>query len=153
TAILVAVLPAFRVAGGHVQDSLRAGGHGSTTDRGGMRTRASLLSLQVALSVTLLVVTALLTVSFILVAHLEPGFTAEHVLAVDVSRPASRYTAEPVRQRAYDRMLAAIQALPGVESASTTSMLPLRGQGQTNGAVPAGSTGPRGAQPNANYRF
>jgi putative ABC transport system permease protein len=153
TAVLVALLPAWRIGGRQVQGSLRAGGLGSTTDRGGMRTRASLLSLQVALSVTLLVVTALLTVSFIRLANLDPGFTAERALAVDISMPASRYTAERVRQAAYDRLLAAIQALPGVESASTTSMLPLRGSGQVNSTVPEGSTGPRAEQPNANYRF
>jgi len=58
-----------------------------------------------------------------------------------------------VRQRAYDRLLAAVHALPGVEGATTTSTLPLRGPGQTNFIVPDGRTAPRSEQPSANFRF
>jgi putative ABC transport system permease protein len=153
TAVLVALLPAWRIAGRDVQASLRAGGLGTTGDRGGMRARSALLSLQVALSVTLLVVTALLSVSFLRLTRRDPGFTADRVLAVDLSMPATRYTAEPVRQAVYDRLLSAIAALPGVDSATTTSMLPLRGSGQVNAVVPEGDSRPRSEHSSANFRF
>jgi putative ABC transport system permease protein len=112
-----------------------------------------LLSLQVGLSVMLLVVTALLSVSFARLLKIDRGFTAAGVLSVDVALPATRYAATPVRLAVYDRLLAAIQALPGVESVTTTSMLPLAGQGQVNFIAAEGDTRPRAERPSANFRF
>ena len=151
--LLVAILPAWRIAGDDVQAALRAGGAGTTGDRGGLRTRAVLLALQVALSVTLLVVTALLSVSFARLLNVDRGFSAERVLAVDIALPASRYADEPARLAAYDRLLAGIHALPGVEGATTTSMLPLSGGGQVNFIAADGNTRPISELPTANFRF
>jgi predicted permease len=57
-----------------------------------------------------------------------------------------------VRQAAYDRILAAVHALPGVDAASTTSLLPLRA-GQTNFIAKEGETRPMSELPSANFRF
>jgi len=153
TAMLVAVLPALRTASRGVQAALRAGGAAVASDRGGVRTRATLLALQVGLSVVLLVVTGLLSASFLRVLNADRGFDADRVLAVDIALPAIRYGAEPVRRDAYDRMLAAVRELPGVRAATTLSALPMTGSGQVNGVVPDGATGPRSDYPTANFRF
>jgi predicted permease len=112
-----------------------------------------LLALQVALSVTLLVVTALFGVSFVKLMRVDRGFSAEHVLAVDVSLPSSRYERAPVRVAAYDRILAALQALPGVTSVSWTSVLPLKGQDWGDIVTVDGDVRPIFERPIANYRF
>lgn len=98
--VIVAVLPAWRLAGRDVQTGLRDLGTSFTSDRGGVRSRAALLAVQVAVSVTLLVVTALLTLSFVRVMRVDRGFIADRVLAVDLALPAERYAAEPVRRAA-----------------------------------------------------
>jgi putative ABC transport system permease protein len=151
--LLVAILPAWRVASHDVEAALRAGGGGVASDRGGLRARSALLALQVGLSVTLLAVTALLATSFWRLVNAARGFDAERVLAVDLSLPAARYAADPVRLAVYDRMIAAVRALPGVEAASTTSLLPMTGSGQVNPLVPDGSTAPVSSQPSANFRY
>jgi predicted permease len=151
--VLVAIVPAWRIAGRDLEAALRAGAAAVASDRGGLRSQAVLLALQVGLSVTLLVVTALFGASFVRVLKVDRGFTAERVLAVDVALPATRYADEPVRQATYDRLLAAIHTLPGVEGVTTTSMLPLRGQGQINFIAREGSTLPRSELPSANFRF
>ena len=87
--LAVAVVPAWRTARRDVQEVLRAGG-GTTT--GGLRIRSVLLSVQVALAVTLLVVTALLTMSFTRLLRSERGFSPEGVVAADVSMPPGRYS-------------------------------------------------------------
>lgn len=153
TGMLVALLPAWRTANSETQAALRAGGGGTTGDRAGLRTRSALLALQVALSVALLVVTALLSLSFARLLRVDRGFNAEPVLAVDVALPMNRYGVESMRLAAYDRLLAAIQALPGVEAATTTSMLPLSGQGQVNFVAADGNTRPTSELPTANFRF
>jgi predicted permease len=153
TGVLVALVPAWRMAAGDVQAALRAKATAVASDRGSTRSHATLLALQVGLSVTLLVVTALLGTSLMRVLTVDRGFSAERVLATEVALPATRYAEEPVRRAAYDRLLAAVRALPGVEGATTTSMLPLRGQGQINFIAPEGNTLPRSALPSANFRF
>jgi macrolide transport system ATP-binding/permease protein len=151
--LLVAILPAWRTAGGTVQTALRTGGIATTSDFGAMRTRATLLAIQVALSVTLLVVTGLLTRSFVRLVNVDRGFAADRVLAVGISMPAARYADVPARLAAYDRLLGALHTVPGVESAASTSMLPLAGQGQVNFIAAVGDKRPRSERPSANFRF
>ena len=151
--LLVALLPAWRMAGRDVEQSLRAGALATTADRGGMRTRGALVALQVALSLTLLVVTALLGASFVRLMNAERGFVADRVLVVPISLPAQRYSASAPRLAAYDRLLGSIRALPAVRSATTMSVMPLTGTPQTNAVVPDGSTAPRSANPTADFRF
>jgi predicted permease len=151
--LLVALLPAWRIAAEDVEGVLRSTGAAVASERVGLRVRAILLSVQVGLSVTLLVVTALLSVSFVRLLEVDRGFNSERVLAVEVSLPAKRYADAPRRLTAYDRVLEAVKVLPGIEHATTTSMLPLRGQAQVNFIVAEGSTAPRSEQPSANFRF
>lgn len=151
--LLVALVPAARTAGRDAQSALRVGALAVASDRRGLRGHAALLTAQVGLSVTLLVVTALFVTSLVRVLNIDRGFSDERVLVVDVALPATRYAEEPVRQAAYDRMLAAVQALPGVEGAATTSMLPLRGEGQVNFVAREGAILSASELPSANFRF
>jgi predicted permease len=118
-----------------------------------MRTRGVLLALQVALSLTLLVVGALLGASFMRLMNADHGFAADRVLVVPISLPLQRYTSEAARLAVFDRLLAASHALPGVQTASTASAAPLSGSTQVNTITPDGSTAPRSEQPTANFRF
>jgi putative ABC transport system permease protein len=150
---VVAILPAWRTARRDVERTLRAGALTTTSDRAGLRTRGTLLAVQVALSLTLLAVTGLLGASFVRLMNVDRGFIVDQVLLVPVSLPANRYDGEPVRQAAFDRLLDAVRPLPGVSSATVISVAPLTGSGTVNGIAPEGSTLPRSAQPNANFRF
>src|SRR5581483_6825492 len=151
--LAVAVLPAWRLSRRDVQVGLRAAGTATTSDRRGVRARGTLVALQIALSVVLLVVTGLLAASFVRLLNVDRGFVADRVLAVRISLPASRYRDDVMKRAVYDRALAAVRAMPGVDDASTTSMTPLGGQGQVNFIAREGSTLPRSQQPTANFRF
>lgn len=150
--LVVALLPAWRIAGRDVQAALRAGGHGAT-DRRGQRVRATLLGLQVALSVTLLVVTALFVTSFVRLLRIDPGFSPDGVVAVEVAPLASRYPDTPERAALYDRILERVQRLPGVTSAAWTSLLPLSGETWVDLISRDGDTRPSSQKVSANYRF
>jgi predicted permease len=149
----VAMLPAWRAARRDLEHTLRAGALTTTSDRAGMRVRGALLALQVALSLTLLVVTGLLAASFVRLMNVDRGFVAERALLVPLSMPGDRYGSEPVRQAAYQRLVAAVRALPDVVSATTLSATPLSGSTQVNTVAPDGSRLPRSEQPSANFRF
>ena len=151
--LLVACVPAWRLARSDVQATLRVQTAAVAGDRRSLRSQGTLLALQVALSVTLLVVTALLAASLVRVLNVERGFTVDRVLAVDLSLPAARYATERVRQPVYDRLLAAVQTVPGVSTVSTTSVLPLRGPSGSNSIAPEGKTWTISEMPIANFRF
>jgi len=152
TGLVVALLPAWRIAARDVQGALRAGGHGAT-DRGGLRVRSTLLGLQVALSVTLLVVTGLLVTSFVRLLHVDPGFSTERVVAVEIAPLASRYPDAPRRAALYDRITERVHALPGITSIAWTSALPLTGETWVDVISKPGDTRPSSQRPSANYRF
>jgi putative ABC transport system permease protein len=151
--LLVAVVPAWRLGRRDVQATLRAETATVASDRRSLRSQGTLLALQIALSVTLLMVTALFGASLVRVLSVERGFSVDRVLAVDLSLPAARYATERVRQPVYDRLLAAVLALPGVRAVSTTSVLPLRGPSGTQSIVPEGKTLTISERSIANFRF
>jgi predicted permease len=150
--LCVALLPAWRIGRGDVQATLRGGGHGAT-DRGGLRVRATLLAVQVALSVTLLVVTGLFVTSFVQLLRVDPGFSPDRVTAVEIAPIANRYPDEKARAALYDRILASARDLPGITSAAWTSALPLTGETWVDLIARIGDTRPSSQKPSANYRF
>jgi putative ABC transport system permease protein len=150
--LAVAVLPAWRIARGDVQAILRAGGHG-TTDRGGLRVRATLLAVQVALSVTLLVVTGLFTTSFLHLLRIDPGFSTQNVIVFEIAPVASRYPTMESRAKLYDRISERVQTLPGIISAAWTSALPLTGETWVDAVGRVDQLDPSIQRPSANYRF
>ncbi len=151
--LVIALLPAWRVAGRDVQGALRATTLAVSTDRRGLQMRAVLLATQIALSVTLLIVTALLGISFYRLLHVDRGFDTGRVITATIAFPASRYEEAEARVAAYDRTLAAVRALPAVESVSWVSLLPTRGEGWVDLVNVPGETRPVFERPNANYRF
>lgn len=153
TALLLALLPIARVLRADVQNGLRAGSRTVAGTAASTHSHAVLLTVQVGVSVTLLVVTGLIVTSFARLLQVDRGFQADRVLAVDIALPAARY-AEPAPQRAaYERLIAGVRALPGVETVTTTSLLPMRGQGQVNFVVPEGRVVETAERATANFRL
>jgi putative ABC transport system permease protein len=150
--LAVALLPAWRLNRHDVQGMLRAGDRGAT-DRGGLRTRAALLAVQVAVSVTLLVMTGLFVTSFLHLLRIDPGFSTDHVIAVEIKPTASRYPDAKSRSALYDRILDRVHTLPDISSAAWTSMLPLNGETWVDLIARLDDTRPTQRKPSANYRF
>jgi predicted permease len=95
----------------------------------------------------------LLGVSFARLLRVDRGFVSDRVLAVDVTLPGARYTAATPRVGVYDRILAALSALPGVESAAWASNLPLTGESWVDAILPKDLSEATRDVPVANYRF
>ena len=126
--LLFGVLPAWRFTRHNPQEALRAGSHTVTEARGGMRLREVLISLEVGLSAALLIVAGLLAGSLNRLLHVEKGFDADRVLTVELGLAGPLY-AEPVnRERFFDRLLAKVGAIPGVQAAGVVTALPTSGE-------------------------
>jgi len=82
-------------------------------------TRRVVVIVQVAITLTLLVASALAAQSLIRLAALDLGFDAANVLTLDLSRlDQSRYSTYAARRRVVDDLVAGLERLPGVQSAA-----------------------------------
>jgi len=108
------------------------GGQHRTTMGGAARRAASTLAAaEIALAVVLLVGAGLTLRSFANLVAVDPGFTPDGVLTVQVGLPAGRYREAPARAAAYQRLFAALAALPGVERVGGAAVTPLTGNNWT----------------------
>jgi predicted permease len=122
TAAFVIVVPAARVWRGNLQEVLHEGGRTSTGGR--QRLRDILVAVQVGGSLTLLIVAGLFVRSLRGVQNSDLGFDPQHVLNVTLDPNEIGYT-EAQGRTFYRAMLERARALPGVQSASLASVVPL----------------------------
>jgi putative ABC transport system permease protein len=123
--ILFGLAPALQLSKPDLSTVLRDEGRGSTGTRGRSRARNLLVVTQVALSMVLLVGSGLLIRSFVRLQTVNLGFDPARVLTMRIALPPTKY-ATPLQQITfYNRVLKAVQSLPGVQVATITSALPL----------------------------
>src|SRR5439155_24560526 len=75
----------------------------------------------------LLIGSGLLTLSFVRLLNIRPGFRPQNVLAARVSLPPSRYSDDARARNFLQGLLERIRAIPGVENAGITNLLPFTG--------------------------
>ena len=122
-AALFGLAPAFKVASGNLQDALKDSGQGMSAGRRHERMRAILVVSEIALACVLLVGAGLLLRSFLRVLDVDLGFEPSRaaVIKIDYDDQGKAERRGPILQN----MLENISAIPGVESAGVTDMLPL----------------------------
>ncbi len=122
TCIAFGVGPALRAARKIDLNALRAK---STVARRSDRLRQGLVLAEVACTVMLLIGAGLLAKALWRVQSVDPGFRAENVLTMRTSLPLPKYSGVEPRTQFYSSVLAKVRALPGVNSASYISFLPM----------------------------
>jgi len=151
TGCLFGILPAWRVTRFGPLDTLKSGGAATTESRRTRRLREGLVGLQVALTTLLLILAGLLTASLGKLLRGDAGFAVQNVLVAGADLPPQSYAQPDVRLRFYDRVLAAMQSLPGIRAAGWIRIPPLAGQGSVTGIhLPGEQTSAE--KPQANYR-
>lgn len=123
TGLLFGLAPALAAARGSLQSTLqRAGVRGGSGRHSG---RGVLVVSEVALAVMLLLGAGLLLRSLGRLVSVDPGFAAEGLLTMEVQTGGARYREDPPTWDFFDRAVTAVRAVPGVESAAFTSLLPM----------------------------
>jgi putative ABC transport system permease protein len=123
TGVIFGLAPALEATRLNLSESLKEGGKSA----GGMRARrlrGSLVILEVALAVVLLVGAGLLIRSFARLQRVDPGFDAHGLLTMKVNLPVRKYNTDQKRIDFFRRAIAQMQSMPGVESAGAVSFLP-----------------------------
>lgn len=121
--ILFGVVPALSATRRNLHHGLRSGSR--RTAGGSGMTRATLVVAEVALALLLLVGSGLLLRSMKRLLDVSPGFNPEQMLTVQIQSGGPRMSTDTATWQYFERVLAAVRALPGVASAALTSQLPL----------------------------
>ncbi|MCP9495786.1 MAG: ABC transporter permease [Pyrinomonadaceae bacterium MAG19_C2-C3] len=152
TGILFGLAPALQASKTDVNETLKEGGRGAS---GGLRrnkARNLLVVTEIALSLVLLVGAALMMRSFVNATKADTGFNAQNVLTLRLGLPVTRYAEEEEKFVFYRDLLARIESLPGVRSASAASIIPLADSSSGASFVPEGAMPPPGEEPSAQFR-
>jgi putative ABC transport system permease protein len=128
TSLLFGTVPAIQGAPSDVAQQLKGAGR-TTEARRGARLRSTLVVLQVAVSVVLLVGSGLMIRSLAGLASVPLGFTADNLVTVALNLNASDYPEGDQIRLFYADLLERVRAIPGVVEAGMISQLPLRDPG------------------------
>jgi putative ABC transport system permease protein len=142
TGLLFGIAPALTASSVELHTTLKEGTRGAGVGRGA-RTRAILVTVEVALSIVLLVGAGLLIRSFVRLMTVPLGFESEHVLTLQLSLPRVTYPEGHQRVGFFRDIIADVQTLPGVVSAGAVSFLPLKGLASATSFEVVGRPKPR----------
>lgn len=122
-AAVFGLAPAFKLAAGSLHEALKDGGPGMSQGRRHERVRSVLVIAEVALASVLLVGSGLLLRSFLRLLDVDLGFAPSNVAAIKVEIDDGGRIAR--RGPIVQQMLERVRAIPGIEAAGMTDMLPL----------------------------
>ena len=127
--ILFGLAPALKSWNADPQSSLKEGGRGSTNPH--HRAQSTLVILQMALTLILLVSAGLLLRTIRHLWEVDPGFDAQHLISFRVGVSRSLTKTPSSTRIAYQQLIERIRQIPGVQAADFTDVVPLSGQGGT----------------------
>jgi len=87
----------------------------------------SLVTAEVALSLTLLIAAGLLTKSLLTLQHVNPGFRPDQLLTLRITLPRQQYPENHQTAAFYRQLLERLESTPGVTAAGVSTRLPLTG--------------------------
>jgi len=128
--VMFGLTPALSIVRQSESNLLRVGSGQSA--RRGRRLQRSLVATEIALSFVLLLGAALLARSLNRLSEVDPGFTPENLIAVDLAEP-SAFNRDDVRRLAYyDEAVRRLAGLPGVSAVTAGVNPPFGGQSSSS---------------------
>jgi putative ABC transport system permease protein len=125
SALLASIWPATGAARTSIEPALRQGSSQGGTGRAQHRSRALLVVSEIAMSLTLLVGCGLLLRTIYVLRHVPLGFRTDHVIVANMTIPSFKFAGRDIRTELYQPLLERVQHLPGVQSASLMTEVPL----------------------------
>ena len=129
TGLLFGIVPALQATRVDLDEAIKSGGTRGASEGKTRRLRESFVVSQVALSLVLLVGSALLVRSLLRLQAVDPGFDRTHLLTLQLTLPRVKYQQTEDRIRFFTTLLERLRATQGVRAASLSSGLPFGGLG------------------------
>jgi putative ABC transport system permease protein len=139
TGLVVGLFPARRAARTDLIESLRVTPRTAGLNRREGDFRRILVAVQIGVTLACLSAAGLVIQSLRNVLRVDPGFTTEGILTVDVSLSPGRYSSRETRAAFVRQALERIEGVPGVVSAGFVNRLPFSGISVSTGLVPEGT--------------
>jgi len=125
TALLVGLVPAIQLKRGRL--ALASSARGATTAAPAVRAQSSLVVLQVAISIMLLVGALLVGRSLWNLLSVDKGLDDRNAYVFDLRAPRTQVKGREGVIDYYQRLIPALEQIPGVDVAGATTVLPLGG--------------------------
>jgi predicted permease len=132
-AVFTGMTSALSTKGEQILPSLQEASRSHSAGQARVRLRKWLLSLEVGLTVVLLIGAGLLLKSYRQLRTTNLGCITDNVLTMHFSLPEAAYGKGTQRVNFYEVLLERVRALPGVQSATFTRMVPGEGYGGDSG--------------------
>ncbi|MBO0857663.1 MAG: ABC transporter permease, partial [Chloracidobacterium sp.] len=146
TGVVFGLVPALQISNADLHETLKEGGRtGASGERAWVRN--TLVVVEMALALVVLISAGLLIRSFWRLQQVNPGFAPQNTLAMSLALPATKYPEPAQRANFYKEALRRIRAAPGVQSAGAISNLPLSGDNSSGSFQIEGRDIPQGQSP------
>jgi putative ABC transport system permease protein len=146
TAVITGLVPAVENSRADVQERLKEGARqGGSTPRS-RRLGQTIVIVEIALALVLLVGAGLLIRSFASLRGVKPGFDPQNVLTARIALPSLKYDDDGRCMRFFRDAVERVSAIPGVRAAGMVSFLPFAGMGAATGFTVEGQPAPAPGQ-------
>ena len=125
SAVVFGLLPAMQASDTRLSEAIREGSAQSGMGRDRGRARSALVVAEVALSLALLVASGLMVRSLFAMLGSERLVQSDGVYTARFLLPIATWPSDSARREFCDRVVPLVRQLPGVQSASIVSLLPL----------------------------
>ncbi|HMV83556.1 MAG TPA: ABC transporter permease [Blastocatellia bacterium] len=151
TGIIFGLAPALQASKVELTEAMKEGGRASGAG-GRSRMRNALVVAEIAIAIVVLVGAGLLLQSFRKLQQVDLGYDTRNVLTATVEIADTQYPKKEQVAEFFKTLLEKVKALPGVESASGITPLPLSGDTFSITFEVEGRNIPKGEQPSAHFR-
>ncbi len=145
TAILFGLFPALHATAGNLHETLKEGTRGNSVSRSLLR--STLVVVQIALALVALVGALLFVRSFQNLDGYQLGFDPKPLLTMRIYLPGETYEVKDAKARRVQDILERIEALPGVEAAFASNLIPIGGGGGGGSVIVDGHPVETGREP------
>jgi putative ABC transport system permease protein len=128
--LLFGAVPVLKFAGPRLSSTLRSGGRTLSHSKERHRARSTLVVVQIALAMLLLIGSGLMIRTFRTLRQVQPGFTnPQHVQTVRIDIPETQVKDPAQAVHMEQNILDKVAALPGVRSVGLSTTVPMSGGG------------------------
>ncbi|MCZ6836167.1 MAG: ABC transporter permease [Planctomycetota bacterium] len=140
--LLFGLIPALMISNFNLVQTIKESGRSSSDGISKHRGRDVLVIGQIAMALALVVSAGLMIRSFSKLRQVDPGFDTNNLLTLRTSLPEYNYVSLEQRTLFYERVCTDISQVPGVESVSAVSTLPLAGSNSWSNVTIEGHDNP-----------
>jgi hypothetical protein len=127
------VLTALRATSRDMRGALSESGRRQGTAAHSRRIGRLIVTVQVAITLTLLTGAGLLGRSMLRVLSVDPGFETDHIATLDLKLSDLQARTESQRVQFLEQLISGLQELPGVQAVGGTNVLPLKSPDSPDG--------------------